>query len=182
MVWQDNLTLYQDAVRQSSDFAPAKNQLALALNAHNRNAEANEILASNKLSEADAASLNTAAALWDQGHYDAARSFLLLRLEDNPVAREAQVLEMLVRITSEHLNGINDETLRRNGYKDILVWLERIKDLSPTGFNYYRIGRVHLVLEDKVAAQHAFAEAAKRFPADSIYKKPATKLATDLPR
>jgi hypothetical protein len=47
MVWQDNLTLYQDAVRQSPDFAPAKNQLALALKAHHRQDEADEILASN---------------------------------------------------------------------------------------------------------------------------------------
>lgn len=180
IVWQDNLTLYQDAVRQSPDFAPAKNQLALALIAHNRHDEANEILASNKMSAEKIATLNVAAALWDQGDYAAARGYLLQRLADNPGDRETQILNMLVRMTSEYLNGVTDETLKRNGYKDILVWLERLKDLSATGFNYYRIGRIQLLLEDEVAAQHAFAEAAKRFPSDSIYKEPATKLATDL--
>jgi len=180
VVWQDNLTLYQDAVRQSPDFAPARNQLALALKTHNRNAEANEILASNKMSVSNNASLNVASALFEQGDYAAARDKLLHRLKENPGGLEPRILEMLVRVTSEYLGDINDETLKRNGYKDILVWLERIKEISSTGFNYYRIGRIQLLLEDKVAAQHAFAEAARRFPADSIYFKPATKLATDL--
>jgi tetratricopeptide (TPR) repeat protein len=180
IVWQDNLTLYQDAVRQSPDFAPAKNQLALALKAHNRFDEANEILASNKMPGGDAASLNIAVALWEQGDYFAARSYLLQLLADNFGVRETQILEMLVRVTSEYLDGINDETLKRKGYKDTLVWLERLTEISSTGFNYYRIGRIQLALEDGVAAQHAFAEAARRFPPDSIYKEPATKLARDL--
>lgn len=180
MIWQDNLTLYQDAVRQSPDFAPAKNQLALALIAHNRREDANEMLASNEMPVSKIASLNVAAALFDRGEYAAARDNLLHRLENNPADLETKILKMLVKMTSKYLNDINDETLKRDGYSDILEWLERIKEISPTGFNYYRIGRIQLILEDKVAAQHAFAEAARRFPPDSIYKKPATKLATDL--
>jgi tetratricopeptide (TPR) repeat protein len=182
IIWQDNLTLYQDAVNQSPDFAPAQNQLALALNAHNRHDEANEILIRNKIPEGGGASLNAAAALWAQGDYAAARGFLVQYLVDNPGAHETQVLEMLVRMTSEYLNGISDETVKRNGYRNILIWLERIREISATGFNYYRIGRIHLALGDKIAAQQAFAEAARLFPPDSIYKAPATKLAIDLAR
>ena len=180
IVWQDNLTLYQDAVRQSPDFSPAKNQLALALKAHNRQAEANEIFANNKMRAGQTASLNVAAALWEQGDYGAARAYLLERLADTHGSQEVQILEMLVRVTSEYLNAIKDETLKRNSYKDTLAWLQRLKGISPNGFNYYRIGRIQLALGDKVAAQQSFAEAARRFPRDSIYKEPATKLARDL--
>ncbi|MCK4501550.1 MAG: hypothetical protein KAU22_00855, partial [Desulfuromonadales bacterium] len=182
IVWQDNLTLYQDAVEKSPNFAPAINQLAIALKAHNRHDEASKLLVKNQMPVGDVASLNVAAALWDQGDYTAARSYLLQRLVDNPGAQETRILEMLVKMTSEYLNETDDNTLKRNGYKDILVWLERITEISSTGFNYYRIGRIHLVLEDKVAAQKAFAEAVKLFPADSMYKEPATKLARDLAR
>jgi len=102
------------------------------------------------------------------------------RLEDNFGVRETEILEMLVRMTRAHLNDIDDESLKRKGYIDILGWLERITEISATGFNYYRIGRLRLTLGDKVSAQKAFADAARLFPDDSIYKKPATKLARDL--
>jgi tetratricopeptide (TPR) repeat protein len=75
---------------------------------------------------------------------------------------------------------IDNDTLKQNGYMDILGWLERITAISTTGFNYYRIGRVNLILGDKNAAQKAFAKAAELFPEDSLYKKPAEKLARDL--
>ncbi len=180
MVWQDNLTLYEDTVRKSPDFAPARNQLALALKARNRQDEANQILVSNEVSKGDAASLNVAVALMDQGDYFAARSELLQRLPDEQGYRKAQILEMLVRITSKYIEQTGDESLKRLGYQDTVEWLERIKEISPTGFNFYRIGRVYLRLENKDAAQKAFADAAKRLPADSIYKEPAAKLARDL--
>jgi tetratricopeptide (TPR) repeat protein len=180
IVWQDNLTLYQDTVRQSPDFAPARNQLALALKAHNRHDEANDILINNKVSAGGIPPLNVAAALWDQGDYAAARGYLMKLLVDKPGAQETLILEMLIKITTEHLNGIDDDSLKRNGYKDVRAWLGRILEISSTAFNYYRIGRIHLLLDDKLAAQRAFAEAAKRFPSDSIYKAPATKLARDL--
>ena len=56
----------------------------------------------------------------------------------------------------------------------------KLKEMTPDGFNYYRLGRVHLILKNRGAAQRAFAEASIRLPEDSIYKGPATKLARDL--
>lgn len=181
IVWQDNLTLYQDAVRQSPDFAPAKNQLALALQKHGYEEEAAKILVSNKMPSTGNAAMNAAVAVAEDGNYAAARSELLSRLADADDYQTVKTLELLLRLTNKYVKNADDE-LKDAAYRDIAEWLERIKEISPTGFNYYRIGRAQLRLGDKAAAQVAFAEAVKRLPADSIYKKPAEKLARDLGR
>jgi hypothetical protein len=180
IVWQDNLTLYQDAVRQSPDFAPARNQLALALKAHNRDDEAMEIVVSNKSANEKEASLNNAVAMMKQGDYVAARTNLLQLANNEYGYQETKTLDMLITLTYEYLKDVSDPGLQRASYKDMLVWLERIKINNPSAFNNYRIGRIHLLLENKSAAQQAFAEAARLFPVDSIYKEPAAKLATEL--
>ncbi len=179
IVWQDNLTLYQDTVRKSPDFAPAKNQLAIALIEHGQKSKALVILDENRINEGDSAALNKAAAYWENGDFLAAREELLTRLQSSRTL-EREILEMLVKITSEQAVKIDDERLKHIYYEDILAWLERIRTRSPSGFISYRIGRVQLLLENKVAAQKAFDDAARRFPQDSIYKEPATKLARDL--
>jgi tetratricopeptide (TPR) repeat protein len=180
IVWQDNLTLYQDTVQKSPDFAPAVNELALALKAHNRHEEANQLLSVNQMPVGDNAAINEAVYYWEQGDYPAAREHLVQLLDVAPGHQQTRILEKLVQITTQYLVDIDNDTLKQNGYMDILGWLERITAISTTGFNYYRIGRVNLILGDKNAAQKAFAKAAELFPEDSLYKKPAEKLARDL--
>jgi len=179
IVWQDNLTLYQDTVRKSPDFALAKNQLALALLNHGRKEEALNILSENEVTTADAASLNRASAKSEKGDYPSAREDLLERLQD-PGAQESEILDRLVKITCEQAVKIDNEKFKKIYYNDILCWLQRIVARQPNGFNYYRIGRVQLLLHNRAEAQRAFAEAAKRFPEDSLYREPATKLARNL--
>ncbi len=180
LVWQDNLTLYQDAVRQSPDFAPAKNQLALALQKHGRAEEAAEILANNEIQDGGVAALNGAVVLAEGGDYAAAKSDLISRLTDAGSYQKVNILEMLVRLTAKYTKEIDDEELKRANQREMVGWLEQIREISPTGFNYYRVGRMQMFLGNKVAAKVAFAAAAKRFPENSIYKKPAAKLARDL--
>jgi hypothetical protein len=179
IVWQDNLTLYQDAVRQSPDFAPAKNQLALAFYGHGRVDEARQLLAENVMPDSDSAAINRAAGYWEAGDYEAARAHLL-RLLDKPGVQEVQILEALIKMTTGYLDEIPDESLKRSYYEDILGWLERLCTKWPNGFIYYRIGRVHLILNDRAEAKRAFAEAANRFRHDSPYYEPSAKLARDL--
>lgn len=179
VVWQDNLSLYEDTVRKSPDFPPARNQLALALIDHGQKEKAFDILASNPMAVGDEAALNKAVAKAEKGDYLTARTELLELLR-SPGYLESEILERLVKITSDQANKIDDEHLKLIYYNDVLKWLERIRAGWPSGFNYYRIGRVHLVLQNRVEAQLAFAEAASRLPDNSLYKQPATKLARDL--
>jgi hypothetical protein len=179
ILWQDHLTLYQDTVRKSPEFAPAKNQLALALYAHNRPDEARALLAQNKMPEGDAASLNRAVAFWEVGDYEAARADLMKRLE-RPGGGKIQILEMLIRMTTARALEVTDAEVTRACYNDILGWMEQIRDIAPSGFLSYRIGRVQLILNNRLEAQRAFADAARQLPPDSLYKEPAAKLARNL--
>jgi len=146
---------------------------------HGRKEEALNILSENEVKTADAASLNRASAKSEKGDYSSAREDLLERLQD-PGAQESEILDRLVQITSEQAVKIDNENFKQIYYNDILCWLQRIVARQPNGFNYYRIGRVQLLLHNRAEAQRAFAEAAKRFPEDSLYREPATKLARNL--
>ncbi len=180
VVWQDNLTLYQDTVRKSPDFAPAKNQLALALQKHGRAEDAAEILANNEMPVSGLAAVNVAVAFAEGGDYEAAKNDLLGRLHDADDYQKAKILEKLIQLTDEYGRETQDEKLIRAVNQEVVGWLKQIREMSPTGFNYYRVGRMQIFLGNKAAAKAAFAEAAKRLSPDSIYFKPATKLATDL--
>jgi hypothetical protein len=137
------------------------------------------LLAQNKMPDGDAAALNRAVAYWEEGDYEAARADLLQRLESS-VGQKIQVLEMLIRMTSAHALEVTDDGIKRTFYEDILGWMEQIKIMAPSGFLSYRIGRVHLILENRVEAQRAFADAARQLPQDSLYLEPAAKLARNL--
>lgn len=179
LVWQDNLTLYEDTVRKSPDFPPARNQLAFALREHGRNEEALTILGDNVVSDVSAAVLNRASAYWETGNYNAARRELLNLLQKHKDL-ELKILDALVGITMVQAQKTEDERLKRGYYEDILLWLKRMYVRWPNGFVTYRIGRVYLLMEDREQAQRAFADAAAQLPPESMYKEPAAKLARTL--
>lgn len=179
IVWQDNLTLYQDTVRKSPDFGPARNELAMSLYAHNRPKEARSIIESTRIPEGQTASLNKAVVLAEQGEYGGARAILTKRLL-NPGAHEVRILTLLVKATSEMAEKVADQSEKRSLYQEIVGRLARLEQLTHDPFHWYRMGRVYLILNNRQEAGRCFSEAAKRFSADSIYKGPATKLARDL--
>ena len=179
IVWQDNLTLYQDTVRKSPDFGPARNELAQALYAHNRPEEAAALVATARISDGQTSSLNQSAVLTEQGHYHEARTMLRKRLA-NPGGSEVRILEMLVKATSEMAEKETNKAVAPVLYHEIVGWLERLEQLTHNPFHWYRLGRVHLILKNRQEAGRCFSEAAKRLPDDSIYKKPASRLARDL--
>lgn len=179
IVWQDNLTLYEDTVRKSPDFGPARNQLALALYTYNRTAEATTLLASLPISEGQSASLNQAALMIGQRRYGDARAILFQSLA-NPGANEERILEMLVKATSEMAEQSKGRVKKRMLYGEVAGWLERLECLTHNAFHWYRLGRVYLILNNRHEAQRCFSEAARRLPSDSIFKEPAAKLARKL--
>ncbi len=179
VIWQDNLTLYLDTVRKSPDFAPAKNELAQALYAHNRPDEADSIMATIRVPSGLIASLNPGLILWQQGQHDKARQWLLIRLQKSP-EHERRILDLLVRITDEMAAKSPDQEEQRRLFQQNIVWLERLERLTNGSFYWYRLGQTHLFLNQRSEAQRSFAEAAMRLPEHSPYKEPARKLAREL--
>ena len=181
IIWQDNLTLFQDTVNKSPGSALAQNELALALLAKGRTDEAESIINSIGVPSNQRSSLNKAAILDEQGEHQAARDFLLERLE-NPGNLEIRILEMLIKITHEMIDETDDESLKMAYFEETLIWLNRLDELSGDPFINYRIGRVQMWLGNKSEAQKNFAVAAEFLPDESPYKAPAKKLALKLAR
>jgi len=179
LVWQNNLSLYQDTVRKSPDFAGARQHLAAALREHGREEDALALLGQNPEEKGRFALLSLASAHRRAGDYVAARASLLKLLED-PGDLEFRVLDQLIQMTSDRARQIQDSELRRASYQEVLEWLERMSERWPNGFVFYRIGRIHLILNNRMEARLAFAEAARRLPTDSPYQAPAAKLARNL--
>lgn len=179
ILWQDNLTLYQDTLAKAPDAALVKNELAVALISHGREQEAYELLATIAVPDAQYASLNKALAYARQDDYAGARELLLERLE-NPGLLEFRIIELLISLTYEQIEKTSDEQLKQRYYRDILSWLERVDKKTHNAFNYYRMGRLNLLLGDRASAQRCFAEAARKLPEGSPFKAPAQKLAQNL--
>jgi tetratricopeptide (TPR) repeat protein len=180
-VWQENLTLYQDTVEKSPDFAPARYELAKALADHGRQEEADAILMATPGVKGQSSSLNRAGALVRSGEIEAARAFLheQIVLRDG---REFHALEMLISVNERLLQSKDNPTSQRENYLDMRDALLRLQELSRNPFYWYRLGRVNLWLGEKEEARRCFLEAARLLPPGSPYVAPARKLAEDLAR
>ena len=182
IVWQDNVTLFQDAVEKSPNNKSAKNELALALIAAGRQEEGYALLDSIQGIKGQLSSLNQVAVFLRRKQYPEAKRYLLERLEA-PGPNQGYILKTLIK-TNQFLieESAGDDELQHGYYMETINWLDRLKKLTNNPFYSYRLGQTYLVLGDKEQAQVNFADAAKRFEATSPYQKPAEKLARDLAR
>lgn len=181
LIWQDNLTLYQDTVDKSPDFPPARYELARALADHGRPDEADAILLATPGARDQSSSLNRVGALVRKGEIDEALAYLReqIALRDS---REMYALEMLITINERLLQDVDAPVLRRENYLEMRNALLRLKELSRNPFYWYRLGRINLWLGEKEEARRCFLEAARLLPPGSPYIAPARKLAEDLAR
>ena len=179
LIWQSNLTLFEDTVRKSPEFPTAKNELAMALIQNNRKDEAMEILESIQVPSSQASSLNKMTVYYERGEYEQARQFLLERLEAGG-PYEIKILEFLITISHEMIDRSEDDARKRELLFEIKAWLTRLEKVTHNSFIWYRLGRVAMLLGDNKQAQIYFMQAAERLPKDSLYKAPAKKLAETL--
>lgn len=177
-VWLDNLALYQDTVKKSPDFAPAQNELALALYEQGRTSEAIAILKSVRNPGSQLSSLNQVAALIEARDYSQAKRFLLDRLTATPVY-ERTILEYLVKVNDLMIETSRDPHVTDKYYREQLVWLEHLGEISGDAFYWYRQGRIHLHLHENEQARRCFAKALKGLPEHSPFYEPARKLAQE---
>ncbi len=86
LLWQDNLALFQDTLKKSPGFMPAKNEIANALYARGREQEAEAVFNSIELPENlvnfQLGLMSKAASLARQGNVDGAKDVLKLALEN----------------------------------------------------------------------------------------------------
>ena len=175
LVWQDNLSLYQDTVSKSPGFHAARNELAIALHENGRKEDAYSLLQTNGTDDFQPASLNKVRVFINKGKLPEARSLLLgLKRSD----REA--LELLVMIDELRYKEASNAAEHTRVDRDLLETNQQLLKISGDPFFHYRSGLVQLRLGDKAGAKQSFLSAWTQAPLNSHYRSAAKKLSEQL--
>jgi len=184
IVWQNNITLFQDTLLYSPDFFLAKNELAYALQQQGRGVEARALMISIVAPEGSKrggklVDSNRAGIMAAEGDLIGAKELLLRNIEDSG-ALFPRIAERIINIDMSLLKEERDKRKTRELREEILGFLLKLQEKDGDPFFYYRIGQFHLNNGDKKAAQHSFSEAYLRSPEGTHYKLAAKKLAEKL--
>jgi tetratricopeptide (TPR) repeat protein len=179
IVWQRNLTLWEDTVRKSPDSAAARNDYAIALWRAGRLKEAKEqfLIASKLVGEKDIATPMTNLALVDleEGNtYEGIkrlRSILESKNLDN--RNRIKILKKLIYITEQKTLNLKNNKESISLYRELVSYYGDLFKITHNGFYSYRLGQLHLALGEKKEAIEAFKEAVRLSPNE--YFSPAAR-------
>lgn len=181
-VWQSNVTLFQDTVNKSPDFALARNQLALALIKDGRYSDA-------KVQLGLASSMNMSSAvrqlvtknklllmLVDGSLPEDSRQILLSEVGKNFHNYETEVLNVLRNIDYRLYMKTSDLICKQEIVNEIVMISDVIYKRTKDPILPYNNGQLLLSLDKNNAALEYFQVVADTAPDDSIYKEPSKKL------
>ncbi|MGD9685618.1 MAG: tetratricopeptide repeat protein [Desulfobacter sp.] len=181
IVWQNNLTLFQDTLQKSPDFIPAQNEIANALYAKGKKEEANIIYKSFNetpgLINSQYGLKNKAFALMSEGNFNEARS-ILKQLLANPGKHEISILRQVLELNK--IQVAEKKATTKDVYGESVTTLTRLIELTNDPFYSYRLGIVHLQMSERQKALVAFNTVIKTASPTAYYLKPAEKLVEDL--
>lgn len=181
ILWQDNLALYQDTLRKSPDFLPARNEIANALYERGREKEAIAIYKSfsspRGLINAQFGLKNKVLALTLEGRFTESRE-IMKQLLANPGKYEVSILQQVLELNKMQVAA--NKTTNKEVYPELVTTLTRLIELTKDPFFSYRLGIVHMQEGKKEKAVAAFTTVVRTAPPIAYYRKPAEKLAIDL--
>jgi tetratricopeptide (TPR) repeat protein len=174
-IWQDNERLYRDTVQKSPNFPPAKAELASALTRKGKIEEARVILASMQDGKAKSYivdDLNLARILIRDGNLSDAKNKLLELYAEHPKKRY-EILQLLLKVNAKQIDNETETQGKVELQKQSLGWLFQQKDLKPSAFVDYRIGKMQLMLGQEQEAANFFRSALDKAPEDAFYRQAA---------
>lgn len=183
LVWQNNLSLFEDTVRKSPNYSPARNEYGIALSKNGRNAEAEE-----QLRIADSLSGSSGYMLPKINEIEVKK----VTKENITEAKEGykkllnsrtdiklHSLKRLVTLTEfQLLNNKNSENTKTL-ITELISYFDEINEIEKNGYNYYRLGQLLLATGNKNMAVESFTKAAELEP-DAYFAFAAKKLAKDI--
>ncbi len=182
-IWHDNLSLYTDTVKKSPDFAPARNELAVALIKEGKVEEGRAQLEfAHKMKPSNANSLielNLLALKLRTLPVEQQRAELVLRVRDRKYT-SLELLKMLSKLDESLLLGEKDANRRQIYAKEIIETNDRIYNEIRDPALLYRNGQLFLLMKDSGKASRYFRLAADNAPEGAYYKAAAEKLAREL--
>lgn len=181
LVWQNNLTLYQDTQKKSPDFAPISNELAIALSETSRFDEALRQIEAGKQSsrQGDMPLLyvNQAAILGSLKRYDEAYTALAQSYHGKEVGQaHIEVVKMYIHLMERD----RIETKDRKRAARLMSRLAEIHEIyyrrSSDTDHLYRAAQLALAAHDRAKAHRYFIEVAEKAPKESMFKELAGKM------
>ncbi|NVN99048.1 MAG: hypothetical protein HXX17_06955 [Geobacteraceae bacterium] len=184
MIWQSNIALFEDTLKNSPDFYLAKNELVYALQQIGRNDEAKKLMLSIEAPEnskrgGKLVDGNRAAIIAADGDLNGAKKLLLRNIEDSG-SMYPSIAERIISINMKLISGERNSIKIKELRNEILTLLLKLQEQSGDPFYYYRIGQFHLSIGDRTTAQRSFSEAYLKSPEGAYYKPAAKKLAEKL--
>lgn len=183
LLWQDNLAFFEDTVRKSPGFQPARNQLAIALMQKGRVREAEAIFKSFRpdpgLKNYQYGLIGKAAGYQASGDFQTARSILLDALK-SPGRHEASILESVLSLNAAE--SARDHARSAALSADSVQRLTRLYQITGDPFHQYRLGLLNLKENRRPQALAALREVCRTAGPDVYYRKPAEKLVAALAR
>lgn len=183
VIWQDNLALYQDTNRKTPNFAPVRNELALALIKNGRVDEGQSIFLDNKIqkkgSETYYSPENHALVYWRKGQFEEAGK-LFWEAAEKSRRTAPTVLKKYLKLMEGRLlkdADISDISVLRQEIQRVQVALYE-KTNDP--FWLYRQAKFHLAQGERDTALKLFEQASLEAPDHSFYKQPAAKFVNNL--
>jgi tetratricopeptide (TPR) repeat protein len=182
LLWQDNLAFFQDTLKKSPGFMPAKNEIANALLARGREQEAISVINSIELPEDltnyQLGLMSKASAFARKGDNSGARDVLRGALK-NPGKFEARIIDQLVKVNeSEVLAG---RATKGTFTRENVELLNRLHQITGDPFVLYRLGLVHLSAGETAKARDVLQRVVAKAPEKMYYRQTAQKLLSKLP-
>jgi len=184
LVWQQNLTLFQDCVAKSPDCAAAKNELGRALEKLGRREEAQRIFLTNQVSSTEKfgiiSEINKANYLARESNVAGA----IAHLEQLNYSRSRPMYDQYLK-TLIRLYGVLGAKTDAPGHRRELQLKEiglvkQLQEYTGDPYQLYQIGKLYVTLQDDRTAASYFRKAAEQSPENAFYKAPAQKLAARL--
>lgn len=181
IVWQSNLTLYEDTIKKSPNFAPARNEYGLALMNKGRYNEAleqfklaRELAGNIKYSEIPTLNIIAIESLHKKPEETKKAYLDLLGKSSNPKVT-LEILTRLVRLTEDEIKKESNDSKRKALFREEIGYIERLFKLEKDGFYLYRAGQLYLALGQKEKAREHFKRTIELSP-DKYYAVSAKKI------
>jgi len=186
LVWQTNLTFFQECVRQNPDHSSALNELAIALNNAGRHEEAHRIHMSNRLPSTEkyhiATEINRATNMAAMKDVEGAVALLkgLECPESNPFYKN--YLQTRVYLNRLLLDKCVDVEIKNTIKSENIGLLKKLQAVTGDPHVFYTIGQLCMAVGDNKEAAENFRLAVEKSPSKAFYKEPARKLFERLSR
>jgi tetratricopeptide (TPR) repeat protein len=178
-VWQTNLSLFEDTVKKNPNFAPIRNEYAVALFKKGRKEEAmRQLSIAIKLAKGTPYILPelNKAILEGQSRDELKVLKESLGRKDIKPRLKVQLLERIISIYQKKLiskEEVIDRKQRQEIYENLISYYTELYRLTQKGFYQYRLGQLYLTLGDKRRALESFKEAIRSSPNE--YFSPAAR-------